>query len=155
MQRKTQQPWVCVCELVYKYFKVWKGLDSNYDCLMLKGNLRSWLLDGDCNDQYSVIHAGGDKVDIFVNTSTEPILVKGRPVRESLFCFAGLLLGQNNDLFTCNFSCCLVVLISDLFFFPMTLWFSNKLSCVFFWKQQKGHCVYSGSLQEPSSGTTT
>lgn len=44
-----------------------------------KGNLRSWLLDGDCNDQYSVIHAGGDKVDIFVNTSTEPILVKGRP----------------------------------------------------------------------------
>ena len=42
--------------------------------------MRSWLLDADCNDQYSVIHGGGEKVDIFLNTSTEPVLLKGRPV---------------------------------------------------------------------------
>ena len=53
---------------------------------LLKGNLRSWLLDGDCNDQYSVIHSGGDTVDIFLNSSTEPILVKERQVRETSIC---------------------------------------------------------------------
>ena len=42
--------------------------------------MRSWLLDPDCNDQYSVIHGGGEKVDIFLNTSTEPILLKERSV---------------------------------------------------------------------------
>ena len=52
---------------------------------MLQGNLHSWLLDADCNDQFSVIHGGGEKVDIFLNTSTEPVLVKGRPVRSSYF----------------------------------------------------------------------
>ncbi|CAB3991027.1 Eukaryotic translation initiation factor 3 subunit B [Paramuricea clavata] len=44
-----------------------------------KGNLHSWLLDADCNDQYSVIHGGGEKVDIYLNTSTEPVLLKERP----------------------------------------------------------------------------
>ena len=43
-------------------------------------NLCSWLLEPDCNDQYSVIHAGGEKVSVFTNTPTEPIMVKERPV---------------------------------------------------------------------------
>ena len=43
-------------------------------------NLRSWLLDPDCNDQYSVIHGGGDKVGIMWNTHQEPILSKERMV---------------------------------------------------------------------------
>ncbi|XP_058950716.2 eukaryotic translation initiation factor 3 subunit B-like [Pocillopora verrucosa] len=41
-------------------------------------NLRSWLLDQDCNDQYSLIHGGGDKVAIMWNTQQEPILSKER-----------------------------------------------------------------------------
>ncbi|EDO38554.1 predicted protein, partial [Nematostella vectensis] len=41
-------------------------------------NLRSWLLDPDCNDQYSVIHSAGDKLSIFSNTPQEPILVRER-----------------------------------------------------------------------------
>lgn len=41
-------------------------------------NLRAWLLDQDCNDQYSVIHGGGDKVAIMWNTIQESILCKER-----------------------------------------------------------------------------
>ncbi|KAK2557121.1 Eukaryotic translation initiation factor 3 subunit B [Acropora cervicornis] len=41
-------------------------------------NLRSWLLDEDCNDQYSLIHGGGDKVAIMWNTPQEPTLSKER-----------------------------------------------------------------------------
>ncbi|XP_031556262.1 eukaryotic translation initiation factor 3 subunit B-like [Actinia tenebrosa] len=40
-------------------------------------NLRSWLQDPDCNDQYSVIH--GDKTSILWNSSQEPMMVKERP----------------------------------------------------------------------------
>lgn len=41
-------------------------------------NYCSWLQDQDCNDQYSVIHAGGEKVSILWNTPQESSLVKER-----------------------------------------------------------------------------
>ncbi|KAK3754435.1 hypothetical protein QZH41_009220 [Actinostola sp. cb2023] len=40
-------------------------------------NLHSWLLDPDCNDQYSVIH--GEKTSILWNSPQEPMMVKERP----------------------------------------------------------------------------
>lgn len=54
-------------------------LEDNFS-FCFQENLRSWLLDPDCNDQYSVIHGGGDKVAIMWNTPQEPILSKERTV---------------------------------------------------------------------------
>ena len=48
-----------------------------------KENWRSWLLDQDCNDQYSLIHGGGDKVAIMWNSLQEPTLCKERMVSGS------------------------------------------------------------------------
>ncbi|XP_002736509.1 eukaryotic translation initiation factor 3 subunit B-like [Saccoglossus kowalevskii] len=42
------------------------------------GNLRSWLLDTDCNDQYSVIYDGGERTTIFMNTGTDQVAVEER-----------------------------------------------------------------------------
>jgi len=42
------------------------------------GNLQSYLLNSNAFDQYSVIHAGGEKVDIMQNEPTTPSLVKKR-----------------------------------------------------------------------------
>ncbi|XP_038067508.1 eukaryotic translation initiation factor 3 subunit B-like [Patiria miniata] len=42
------------------------------------GNLRFWLQEPDCNDQYSVIFDGGEKTAIFMNTSTEASVVEER-----------------------------------------------------------------------------
>jgi translation initiation factor 3 subunit B len=36
------------------------------------GNLKSWLLDQDCNDQFAVIHAGGTKTAVAFNTPKGP-----------------------------------------------------------------------------------
>ena len=43
-----------------------------------RGNLRSWLLDPDCYDQYSVLHEAGEKTSIFLNSMPEPAIVKER-----------------------------------------------------------------------------
>ncbi|KAK2161522.1 hypothetical protein LSH36_115g06038 [Paralvinella palmiformis] len=42
------------------------------------GNLRNWLLDRSCHDQYSVIFEGGEKTSIFLNTPVEPTVVEDR-----------------------------------------------------------------------------
>jgi len=44
-----------------------------------QGNLRSWLLDPEANDQFSVIHKGGDEVTIFSNRTPEPEEIQTRP----------------------------------------------------------------------------
>jgi len=44
-----------------------------------QGNLRSWLLDQDANDQFSVIHKEGQEVTIFSNQAADPFEVKSRP----------------------------------------------------------------------------
>ena len=45
-----------------------------------QGNLKYWLQDADCNDQYSVIFDGGEKTSIFLNTASEASLVEERKV---------------------------------------------------------------------------
>ena len=47
---------------------------------MFQEDLRSWLLDPDCNDEYSVIHSGGEKVSILWNTPQESVLIRERAV---------------------------------------------------------------------------
>lgn len=43
-----------------------------------RGNLRDWLLDPDCYDQYSVVYEGGESTAIYMNATPEPIEVKKR-----------------------------------------------------------------------------
>ena len=62
-------------------------LKEHFNSLLFQENLRSWLLDPDCNDQYSVIHGGGDKVAIMWNTPQEPILSKERMVSSDCLFF--------------------------------------------------------------------
>lgn len=50
-----------------------------------QGNLRHWLEDPDCRDQYSVIYDSGEKTGIFSNDVKEPIEVEERAVRNVLF----------------------------------------------------------------------
>ncbi|XP_071813465.1 eukaryotic translation initiation factor 3 subunit B-like [Apostichopus japonicus] len=42
------------------------------------GNLKTWLMDPDCHDQYSVIYDGGETTAIFKNTPSEGVLVEAR-----------------------------------------------------------------------------
>lgn len=50
-----------------------------------QGNLRHWLEDPDCRDQYSVIYDSGEKTGIFSNDVKEPIEVEERAVRNVFF----------------------------------------------------------------------
>lgn len=50
-----------------------------------QGNLRHWLEDPDCRDQYSVIYDSGEKTGIFSNDVKEPIEVEERAVRKVSF----------------------------------------------------------------------
>jgi len=43
-----------------------------------QGNLRSWLLEADAVDQYSVIHKEGNEVGIFANSVAEPLEIQSR-----------------------------------------------------------------------------
>lgn len=45
-----------------------------------QGNLRHWLEDPDCRDQYSVIYDSGERTGIFANDIKEPIEVEERAV---------------------------------------------------------------------------
>ena len=45
-----------------------------------QGNLRSWLLNPNCNDQFCVIYGGGVKTAVANNTSKGPKLVLDREV---------------------------------------------------------------------------
>ena len=42
-------------------------------------NLRSWLLESDAADQFSVIHKGGEEVLVFVNNNPDPVAIQSRP----------------------------------------------------------------------------
>ena len=44
-----------------------------------QGNLRSWLLDADAADQFSVIHKGGEEVSVFNNHNPDPVEIQTRP----------------------------------------------------------------------------
>lgn len=43
-----------------------------------QGNLKSWLLEPDANDQFSVVYSGGEKVGIFANSKPEATEVESR-----------------------------------------------------------------------------
>lgn len=47
---------------------------------VFQGNLRYFLQDPDCYDQFSVIYDGGDRTAIFKNTTREPVVVEERAV---------------------------------------------------------------------------
>jgi len=44
-----------------------------------QGNLRSWLLEPDAVDQFSVIHKEGNEVTVFANHVADPVEVQSRP----------------------------------------------------------------------------
>merc|ERR1719369_59377 len=51
-----------------------------------QGNLRSWLLDSEAADQFSVIHGGGEQVSIYSNSVPDPIEVQTRPRWTETYC---------------------------------------------------------------------
>lgn len=51
-----------------------------YVCLSVQGNMRHWIEDPDCRDQYSVIYEAGERTAIFSNDAKEPITVEERAV---------------------------------------------------------------------------
>lgn len=55
--------------------------------LSVQGNLRHWIEDPDCRDQYSVIYEAGERTAIFNNDSKDPITVEERAVSEMLGLF--------------------------------------------------------------------
>uniref|UniRef100_A0A3Q3IJ18 Eukaryotic translation initiation factor 3 subunit B n=1 Tax=Monopterus albus TaxID=43700 RepID=A0A3Q3IJ18_MONAL len=46
--------------------------------LSVQGNMRHWIEDPDCRDQYSVIYEAGERTAIFSNDAKEPITVEER-----------------------------------------------------------------------------
>lgn len=52
--------------------------------MCVQGNLRHWIEDPDCRDQYSVIYEAGERTAIFNNDSKDPITVEERAVSEML-----------------------------------------------------------------------
>lgn len=47
---------------------------------VLQGNLRHWMEDPDCRDQYSVIYEAGERTGIFSNDAKDAITVEERAV---------------------------------------------------------------------------
>lgn len=53
---------------------------TNTVCLSVQGNMRHWIEDPDCRDQYSVIYEAGERTAIFNNDAKEPITAEERAV---------------------------------------------------------------------------
>ena len=51
--------------------------------LSVQGNMRHWIEDQDCRDQYSVIYEAGERTAIFANDAKEPIVSEERAVSSS------------------------------------------------------------------------
>lgn len=65
--------------------------------------MQSWLLEPDGNDQYSVIHAAGEKVVILQNGLVAPTLIKKREVCWSPF-FSGVQISEIESFYSqCSF----------------------------------------------------
>lgn len=47
---------------------------------VFQGNMRHWIEDQDCRDQYSVIYESGERTAIFSNDPKEPIVAEERAV---------------------------------------------------------------------------
>lgn len=57
----------------------------------LQGNMRHWIEDADCRDQYSVIYEAGERTAIFNNDAKDPITAEERAVRSSSGSREGML----------------------------------------------------------------
>lgn len=56
-----------------------------------RGNLRSWLLDKDCYDQFGIVHDQGMTTTIFTNSNPEPTSITSRQGwTESIICWSPL-----------------------------------------------------------------
>lgn len=53
---------------------------TNSECLSVQGNMRHWIEDPDCRDQYSVIYEAGERTAIFNNDAKDPITAEERAV---------------------------------------------------------------------------
>lgn len=62
----------------------WMKVDETYSvpCLwfFFQGNLRYWLKEAECRDQYSVIFESGDHTSIFWNDVKDPVSIEERAV---------------------------------------------------------------------------
>uniref|UniRef100_A0A8C2E1D1 Eukaryotic translation initiation factor 3 subunit B n=1 Tax=Cyprinus carpio TaxID=7962 RepID=A0A8C2E1D1_CYPCA len=70
------------------------------------GNLRHWMEDSDCRDQYSVIYDSGERTGIFANDVKEPIEVEERAVTDESFIhyFMYFKQGENFSVYVVTFS---------------------------------------------------
>ena len=50
----------------------------------IQGNMRHWIEDPDCRDQYSVIYEAGERTAIFNNDAKDPITAEERAVSQKL-----------------------------------------------------------------------
>lgn len=64
----------------YSMFDVILSLKLNACPRFIQGNMRHWIEDQDCRDQYSVIYESGERTAIFSNDAKEPIVVEERAV---------------------------------------------------------------------------
>lgn len=55
-------------------------MHHHFVCVCVQGNMRHWIEDADCRDQYSVIYEAGERTAIFANDAKEPITVEERAV---------------------------------------------------------------------------
>lgn len=53
-------------------------------CLCCQGNMRHWMEDPDCRDQYSVIYESGERTAIFNNDAKDPIVSEERAVSQPI-----------------------------------------------------------------------
>lgn len=61
-----------------------KSLLMVTSCFCCQGNMRHWMEDPDCRDQYSVIYESGERTAIFNNDAKDPIVSEERAVSQPI-----------------------------------------------------------------------
>lgn len=73
--------------------------------LCIQGNMRHWIEDPDCRDQYSVIYEAGERTAIFNNDAKDPITAEERAVSQKLISWGrfkwNLTIGLQNNTSVC------------------------------------------------------
>ena len=91
--------------------------------LHVQGNLRSWLLNKSCFDQFSVIFSGGDNVAICENTGKEQRIVTERKVSKMYIPVKLVCYECTHMYLVCVCLACLVCVICVLFIWVVFLSF--------------------------------
>lgn len=73
---------------IYLYFSSYCSMKARLTalCPSIQGNMRHWIEDPDCRDQYSVIYEAGERTAIFNNDAKDPITVEERAVSIRALC---------------------------------------------------------------------